>query len=257
MKLFSRELGEGGVPLVILHGLFGMSDNWLSLGRRWAESRKVILLDLRNHGLSPASSEWTYKAMASDVIEYLEDHKLNGVHLLGHSMGGKTAMCLASERPELLNTLTVVDIGPKQYPVHHRSIVDALLSVPVKELTQRQEVEEVLSRSIKEIGIRQFLMKSLHRLKDDGFEWRFNLEVIERELENVGESLPLDQGFDGPSLFVRGEKSSYILDEDLIAIHRQFPMMKFKGIHGAGHWVHAEKPEELFIAVSNFMEGND
>lgn len=257
MKLFSRVLGDGNPPLIVLHGLFGMSDNWLSLGKRWAENRKVYLLDQRNHGLSPQSDEWTYEVMAEDVRDFMLEEGLPSAHILGHSMGGKTAMCLAASNPQLVRSLVVVDIGPKQYPVHHRSIINALLATPVDALEKRSEVEEWLSKGIPQAGVRQFLMKSLHRCKDGGFEWRFNLPVIDREIENVGQALPDDWGYDGPSFFIRGEESGYILDEDLPAIHRQFPMMQFEGIAKAGHWVHAEQPDALYGSVQQFISAND
>lgn len=257
MKLFSRSLGNGSPPLIVLHGLFGMSDNWLSLGKRWAEERKVYLLDQRNHGLSPQSEEWTYELMADDLHAFMSDEGLPSAHILGHSMGGKTAMCMAASYPQLVQSLVVVDIGPKQYPVHHRSIINALMAVPVGELEKRSEVEEWLSKGIPQPGVRQFLMKSLHRCKEGGFEWRFNLPVIHQEIENVGQALPDDLGYDGPSLFIRGEESGYILDEDLPAIHRQFPLMQFEGIAKAGHWVHAEQPDALYSSVKRFLNSND
>lgn len=258
MKLFSRIIGEDGIPLVVLHGLFGMNDNWMTLGKLWAEERAVHLVDQRNHGQSPRSDEWTYELMAQDVIEYLEDQKLDQVHLLGHSMGGKTAMCLAAERPELLKSLIIVDIGPKQYPVHHRTIVNALKSVPLDQLKSRREVDQKLEEGgIPEVGVRQFLMKSLHRKKEGGFEWRFHINVIDKELDNVGQMLPEELGFEGPSLFVRGEKSGYILDDDLPGIHRQFPLMELETINNAGHWVHAEQPELLLNCIQTFIQKND
>ena len=257
MKLFSRVLGQTGSPMVILHGLFGMSDNWLTLGRRWAEEHRVHLLDQRNHGQSPDSDEWTYLAMAGDVGHYIEEELGEAVHLVGHSMGGKTAMCLATERPDLLKSLTVIDIGPKAYPVHHRGIVDALKAVPVEVLSRRSEVNEALAKGIPQSSVRQFLMKSLHRCSSGGFEWRFNLDVIDRELENVGWELPEEAEYPGPTLFIRGGKSGYILDDDLPAIHRQFPLMEFESVAVAGHWVHAERPDALHDLLRSFMQRND
>lgn len=232
-----------------------MCDNWMSLGRRWAARREVHLIDQRNHGRSPKSDQWSYAHMAEDVAGYMKEHGLSGVHLMGHSMGGKTAMHLASQAPDLLSSLAVVDIGPKQYPVHHRTIVQALRSVPLHKMKSRSEVDAFLERSgIPEWGVRQFLMKSLSRDKEKGFEWRFHLEVIDRELQNVGEELLPSGGFDGPVLFIRGGRSGYIEDDDLPGMHRFFPEMELKTVADAGHWVQAERPDQMHDLIQDFME---
>ncbi len=256
MKLFSRIEGSGK-PLVILHGLFGLGDNWAALSKRWAKHFEVHTLDLRNHGRSPHSTVWNYEAMANDVAEYLDDRNLfRDVVVLGHSMGGKTAMELAVQHANKLSALVVIDIGPHAYPVHHRSIINALLSVPLNAIQSRQEAELSLAPHISEWGIRQFLLKSLYRT-DSGFDWRFNLQTIANQIEEVGKPLNADALFEGPTLFIRGSKSGYLTDEDLPVAHRHFPFMQLDSINQAGHWVHAEQPDALYQSVENFLRSKN
>jgi esterase len=251
MELFSRIEGKGQ-PFIILHGLFGLSDNWAMLARSWSEHFEVHNIDLRNHGRSPWSDNWSYKYMAEDVLEYLNAHNISSAFVLGHSMGGKVAMQLAVDHPKRIEKLIVVDIGPKKYPTHHRSIVDALKSIDFTQMEKRSDIEGALEPKIQDLGTRQFLLKNVHRTSD-GFAWRFNLNVIDQQLEEVGQSLEPDESFDSPALFIRGGKSGYILDDDLPAIHRHFPLMELKTIEGAGHWVHAEKPKEILDVVLSFL----
>ena len=251
MELFSRIEGSGK-PLLILHGLFGLSDNWAMLARQWSEHFEVHNLDLRNHGRSPWSEDWNYGYMAADVLEYLNSKAITSAYILGHSMGGKVAMQLAVQAPTRVEKLIVVDIGPKQYPTHHRSIVEALASVNLNAIERRADIDAALEPKIPDFGTRQFLLKNVHR-SSDGFAWRFNLAVIDVQLEEVGRSLDAEESYEALSLFIRGGKSGYILDDDLPAIHRQFPLMELKTIAGAGHWVHAEKPKEVYEAVLSFL----
>jgi len=251
MELFSRIEGKGP-DLLILHGLFGLSDNWAGLARSWSTHFEVHNIDLRNHGRSPWSEDWSYAFMAEDVLEYLNTKAISSAYVLGHSMGGKAAMQLAVDHPNRVEKLIVVDIGPKQYPTHHRSIVDALQSIDFSQLERRSEISDALEPKIHDLGTRQFLLKNVHR-SANGFAWRFNLDVIDAQLEEVGQCLVERDGYEAPALFIRGGKSGYILDDDLPGIHRHFPMMQLKTIQGAGHWVHAEKPKEVFDEVLSFL----
>ena len=262
MKLFHRKFGEGNQPLIILHGLFGQSDNWNTLAKQFSEQGlEVYTVDQRNHGLSPHSDDWNYKVMSEDILELINDNQLKNVILLGHSMGGKTAMQFAINHPEYLNKLIVADIAPKHYPIHHQGVLEALHAVDFNVVKTRKEVEEVLSKYISDFGTKQFLLKNIFWLDDTEMAWRFNLNVITQEIENVGENvehigeaMPKDIVCDVPSLFIRGENSNYILDDDINLIQEIFPNSILETIDGAGHWLHAEKPKEFFESVMKFVK---
>lgn len=254
MNLFYRTLGEGK-PLIILHGLFGASDNWLTHGKRFAENRKVFLLDQRNHGASPHSSEFTYEGMVDDLLKFIQQHDIIRPDVLGHSMGGKVAMRLATHYPDQIDRLVVVDIGPKSYPVHHDVILEGLKTIPIDTLQSRQVADGILAKFVDNASTRQFLLKNLKRT-DAGFAWKINLDIIHDQIENVGEGLADDEAFSHPALFIRGSLSDYILDSDIPDLNSHFPNNKLVTIKGAGHWVHAEKPLELAEAVENFL-GNE
>lgn len=251
MKLFSKIHGEGD-PLIIMHGVFGMSDNWQTLGRKWSETYQVHLLDMRNHGRSPHSDEFSYELMSDDLLEYLDDHSIRKANILGHSMGGKVAMLFAVLNESRVNKLIVADIAPRPYEPHHQQIIAALESLPLDDITSRSEAEEQFA--IDNYGIRQFLLKNLYWKEKNQLEWRFNLPVIAREIEKVGEGLAPQAIFNGPALFIRGGNSNYIRDEDLDEIEMHFPQAQLETIEGAGHWLHAEKPQEFYKRVSAFLE---
>lgn len=253
MVLFSRIYGSGE-PLLILHGLFGMGDNWITLAKQFAENYEVHVIDQRNHGQSFHSDSWTYQDMVSDLEEYISVHQLGRVNLLGHSMGGKTVMCFASMHPSKVISLIVADISPKQYPVSHYLILDAISRLNFNKIHSRKQADEELSISIADYGIRQFLLKSLFWKEKGKLGFRFNVDVIKNNIDNVGQALPNIAYFDGPTLFLDGEKSDYIKpeDEDLIGLH--FPDYEIVPIPNAGHWLHAEQPKLFFEAVSEFLE---
>jgi pimeloyl-ACP methyl ester carboxylesterase len=253
MKLYFRKYGAGQ-PLIILHGLFGQSDNWNSLAKQFAENNlEVYIVDQRNHGLSPHSEEWNYKVMSDDLHELITDNNLQNVILLGHSMGGKTVMQFTLQHPEMVDKLIVVDIAPKEYPPQHPSVMKALNAVDFSKVKTRREVEEILSEHISDFGTKQFLLKNIYWKEDGLLDWRFNFKVINDKIENVGLPISESNSVDVPTLFVRGELADYILDEDLNSIHDLFPRSMLETISGAGHWVHAEKPKEFFECVMNFI----
>ncbi len=261
MKLFYRKFGEGQA-MIILHGLFGQSDNWNTLAKQFSEKGfGVYTVDQRNHGLSPHSDDWNYKVMSEDIRELIKEHELKNVVLLGHSMGGKTAMQFAFDHPEFLDKLIVADMAPKYYPMHHQGVLEALQAVDFNIVKTRKEVEEVLSRYISDFGTKQFLLKNIFWIDDTEMAWRFNLKVIIQQIENVGknvehigDAMPLDIVCEVPALFLRGEHSNYVMEEDLGQISELFPNSKVETIAGAGHWLHAEKPKEFFEAVIKFIK---
>ena len=252
MELFSRVIGRGQ-PLIIIHGLFGMSDNWQSLAKQFSQFFQVHLIDQRNHGRSPHSTDFSYEVMSQDLLEYIEDHRLQDVFLLGHSLGGKTAMFFATQYPKYVQKLVVVDIGPKHYPVHHDLIISALKKMTVEPLNSRKQADQLLAQHLNELDVRQFLLKNLYWNTNKQLELRFNLDSIARNIENVGQKLNNDWIFSRPSFFVNGANSNYILEEDESGIFHHFPQAILETIDDAGHWIHAEKPQEFYQSVMRFL----
>ena len=250
-KLNFKKFGEGS-PLIILHGLFGSLDNWITLAKKFSEEYTVYILDQRNHGLSFHSDEFNYDLMAQDILDFMQWQKIDSAHLIGHSMGGKTVMNFAALYPQKVQKLIVADIGPKFYPVHHTQIIKALYAIPVETLNSRKEADEKMSSMISEFGIRQFLLKNLQR-DGEGFKWKMNLDAIAKNIEEVGKSLNQNATYTKATLFIRGSKSDYVLDGDLNLINSIFPRAKVETISNAGHWLHAEKPNEFYDTVINFL----
>ncbi len=251
--LHSLILGQGQ-PLIILHGFLGMGDNWKSLANKFSENYEVHLVDQRNHGRSFHDDAFSYEDMVEDLAYYIDHHGLKRVNMLGHSMGGKTAMLFAVEHPEKIEKLIVADIGPKFYPPHHQAIIDALNEVDFEKITSRNEVDEILKKTIPETGIRQFLLKNVHRENKDKLAFRFNLEVLDRRYDEIGVSLPPRTLFEGPVLFLKGALSGYINDSDLDLIHAHFPDSRVVSIANAGHWLHAENPIDFYDNVASFLK---
>lgn len=251
MKLFYRQSGQGS-PLIILHGLFGSSDNWYTLAKVFAERFTVYLVDQRNHGQSPQSVEFDYKLLTEDLEEFIREHAIQKPVIMGHSMGGKAAMNFAIKYPGQLSKLIVVDIVPKAYPVHHDAILDGLKAIPLTGLGSRNEADKILSDYVPEPAVRQFLLKNLSRKNEGGFEWKINLEAIDRNIEQMGVDLIFSGKYDGPSLFVKGKKSNYYGDDDEALIKTIFPKAEFAALD-TGHWVQAEKPDEFSKLVLNYL----
>jgi len=256
MKLLHSSISGKGSPMVILHGFLGMGDNWKSLANKFSEKYQVHVVDQRNHGRSFHDDDFSYELLVEDLLYYLDYHQLERVHILGHSMGGKTAMLFAVEHPERVMKLMVADIAPKFYPPHHQVILDALGEVDFQKVSLRSEVDEILQKHIPEIGIRQFLLKNVYRKEKDQFAFRFNLEVLEEHYDEIGVALPPRTMFEGPVLFLKGALSGYISkqDEDLISAH--FPNNSIVSIANASHWLHAENPIDFYNNVAEFLEND-
>ncbi|MCK5700430.1 MAG: alpha/beta fold hydrolase [Cyclobacteriaceae bacterium] len=253
MNLFYQTFGNG-MPLFILHGLFGSSDNWVTLGKKFAENYRVVLVDMRNHGRSPQSDSWNYPVMAEDIYRLAANLGFNNINLIGHSMGGKVGMTLAGERPGFLNKLVVADIAPRYYPIRHRNIIDGLLSISLQQIKSRNEADVKLANYIQNPGIRGFLLKNLEKDSKGGFNWKLNLEVINNHIENVGEATIPSNKISTPSLFIRGINSDYITDEDIMEIRKYYANSIVESIGNAGHWLHAEQPEAFMNTINEFLD---
>ncbi|MEO8760441.1 MAG: alpha/beta fold hydrolase [Bacteroidia bacterium] len=255
MELAFRKFGSGQ-PLLILHGLFGQSDNWNTLAKRFGDHGfEVYAIDQRNHGLSPHSDVWNYDVMADDINEFIETHNLRNPVLLGHSMGGKTAMFFALKYDGILDKLIVADMSPRGYEPHHEAVLDALNAVDFSKINTRKEAEATLSKHISDFGTKQFLLKNIY-WEDDAnskMNWRFNLAAIIKNYNEILVDVP-QKVSEVNTLFIRGEKSDYITDIDIPEIEKRFPNYKLETIANAGHWLHAEQPEIFYNDVLGFIK---
>lgn len=251
MELYSREFGSGD-PVVILHGLFGFSDNWQTIAKGLAEHHLVVTPDLRNHGRSPHVEEHTYPLMAEDVKAFMEEHWMFSAAVVGHSMGGKVAMQLALSHPDTVEKLVVVDMEPGLAEDNHSAIFQALLGMDLSSMKTRQEAETYLSERIPDVGTRQFLLKNITREDDGSFTWKMNLPVLFKHYNDILAPVT-GEPFHKPTLFIRGSRSNYIRESELPHIRTLFPQAEIITIEGAGHWVHADQPAELLAVLKNFL----
>lgn len=250
--LHSRIVGQGK-PFLILHGYFGMGDNWKSLANQFGESFEMHLIDQRNHGRSFHADEFDYDLMVEDLHEYITHHNLEDIILLGHSMGGKTAMLFAVEYPEIVDKLLIADISPRYYQPHHNEILKALNSVDFSVHTSRKLVEEQLAQYIPEMGVRQFLLKNVYWKEKGQLDFRFNLQSLTENNSEVGKALPSFTSFDGKTLFLAGGNSNYITQDEIPLIKAHFPNAKVVTVPNAGHWLHAENPKGFYEEVIQFL----
>lgn len=251
MKLHFKHSGQGE-PLVIMHGLFGTSANWGAQIKVLSEQFSVYALDMRNHGQSPWADEMNYPAMAADILELLEDQGLDQVILLGHSMGGKAAMQFALEHPERVKKLVIVDISPVQYAPRHEHVFKGLYNVDLASIKSRSDADKALAEYVEDTGVRQFLLKNLY--KNEGqYAWRMNLEVLNKHYKEFASAPHSDKQYLGPTLFIKGERSSYMQDEHRPEIVKFFPNAKAHIIQGAGHLPHAEVPEVFARVLLRFL----
>jgi len=263
VTLHFRKSGHGS-PLVILHGLYGSSDNWISIARKLEKRFTVFIPDLRNHGQSPHTSTHTYQDMVDDLFLFFKDHQIDKATILGHSMGGKLAMMFAAEYPELITGLIVADIAPKNYNsenkpfktvLEHEMILGLMEELNLVAVTSRKEIDYFLSDKLKNITLRQFLIKNIHRDKEGYFEWKINVPVLKHALDSITSDVNGDWFADRqpilnyPVTFIRGLNSDYISDQDFIAIKEIYPEARLIDIPDAGHWLHAEQPEKFVEAV--------
>ena len=258
LKLFAltlnyKKFGEGK-SVIILHGLFGMLDNWKSFARKLSSHFEVFIIDQRDHGKSPHTDTFDYTTLAEDINQFIVRHNINPYALIGHSMGGKTAMQFVNDHPGAVNKLIVVDIGPNKNPENHQTIFKALKSIPVDQIESRSEAEEILEKFIDEQSIRLFLMKNLSRTPEGGYKWKMNLDLLISNYSNILAEIPFYYPIDIPTLFVKGGQSKYIDEENIDKIHDVFLHHEIFEFPDAGHWVHAEKPDELLDKTRLFLD---
>jgi pimeloyl-ACP methyl ester carboxylesterase len=251
MKLFFKKTGEGK-PLIILHGLFGLNDNWATLSKSYvAAGYTVYAVDQRNHGRSEHSMDFSYQAMATDLFELMNDEGLSSADFIGHSMGGKTVMQFALQYESMIRKMIVADIGPGYYPQHHQSVFAALNAIDFNEVKTRKEAEAILRLSLKDEGTIQFLLKNLYWKTE--LDWRFGLKEIQANIEEIGKALPGNEKINVETLFLRGERSGYISQSQIEMIEERFTNAEIQTVPNAGHWVHAENPAAFFEQTINFL----
>ena len=250
--LHSTIKGEG-IPLLILHGYFGMSDNWKTLGNQFSEDFQVHLIDQRNHGRSFHEDEFNYEVLVQDLHSYIEHHQLDNLYLIGHSMGGKTAMLFAVTYPEIVKKLIIVDISPREYQPHHNAILAGLNSIDFSVDNSRGKVDKKITEFIPELGVRQFLLKNVYWKEKGQLAFRFNLESLTENNSEVGEGLPPFTVFEKEVLFLKGENSNYITENEVPIIDAHFSNSKIVEIKNAGHWLHAENPKQFYEEVCVFL----
>lgn len=251
MHLFSRKVGEGQ-PFVVLHGVFGSSDNLFTVCKKIAESGfEVHILDARNHGQSPRNEVFNYEVMAADLNAYLNENNIQNPIIMGHSMGGKTVMTFAQTYTNF-SKLIIVDIAPRFYPTHHDHILAGLAAIDLSKITSRKDAEDIFSNYVSDFGEKQFILKNLYRTEESGFDWRINIPVISREIYQIGGEIVLDKKVEKPTLLIRGSDSSYVTDADFEDFKSSFVNAELLTIEGANHWVHATKPIEFVEAILEF-----
>lgn len=256
MKLHFRKMGSGP-PVLVLHGLLGSLDNWQPVSRRLADAFTVFALDLRNHGHSPHSAEMSLETLAGDVEEFARDHGLGRVHLLGHSFGGRVAMHLALHRPEAVESLVVADISPgapdPARAASMRALLAALRALDVRRARAREELDAALAKDVPDATVRQFLLKNLARDPSGGFRWKVNLDAFWANYDRLAVGVAADAPCLRPALFLRGERSDFVLPEDEPLIRRLFPRAEIHTVPGAGHWLQAEQPGYVAGLIRNFL----
>lgn len=253
IELNYKELGQGE-PIIILHGLFGTLDNWKTIATRLSEEYLVYIIDQRNHGKSPHTPDFSYKLMAEDLYAFMDDNWIQQATIIGHSMGGKVAMEFALEYPEMVNRLIVVDIAPQENEPGHEAIFDAMLSLDIDHLENRKQADEALQGKIQNLAVRQFLLKNIGRSKEGGYRWKMNLPVIYEHYSEVLAAITGDYPFEEPTLFLNGGRSNYVDDSKIPGIKALFTNVQFETIEEAGHWIHAEAPDEFLSIVKSFLK---
>ena len=256
MNLNYKSFGEG-TPVIFLHGLFGMLDNWQTFGKKVADAGYwTFLLDQRAHGKSFSGSEFNYQVLSEDLKVFLDSNWIHESIIIGHSMGGKTAMQFAHDYPDYVEKLVIVDIAPKKYKGGHKKIFEALRSINLEKTSSRQEVFNHLVNKLphEADSTIQFLLKNLKRQKSGGYEWKMDVDLLYKNYDSILDNIQFNDSIDVETLFVKGDNSNYISEADTGLITSLFTNHEIKNIQQAGHWIHAEKPNELFSSIISFIE---
>lgn len=251
MQLHYQTLGQGQ-PLILLHGLFGSGDNWGAVAKHFSQHYQVISVDLRNHGRSPHSASQSYANMADDLLELCDTLNLERIHLVGHSLGGKVAMQFATHHPDRVEKLIVVDMAMRAYADAHTHLIDAMMAIDLATLQSRHEVDKILSNSIPQAMVRQFLLMNLIK-SDSSLAWRINLAALKTNYASLQQAVCENIHYEKPCLFILGEHSDYVQDADTEHIKTNFINAQFSSLP-TGHWVHAEQPQAFIEVVGNFLK---
>lgn len=247
-----KVLGQGE-PIIILHGLFGSLDNWMTFAKKLATSYSVYLIDQRDHGKSPHTNSFSYPILAEDIVQFMDDQHIPKAHMLGHSMGGKTVMQIAANYPERIDKLIVVDIAPKYYAPRHTLVFDAIKGIDLAGLSSRMDAMQYMQSKLDD-ATAAFLTKNIRRTKQGAFVWKMNVPLLEASYEKISSAIFFDEPYEGKTLFVKGGDSGYIQDFDAAEIHEKFNHATIVRIDEAGHWIHAQKPEDLLLLVESFIK---
>lgn len=255
MQLHYQSLGQGQ-PLILLHGLFGSADNWGTVAKHFSQNHpiqnhQVISVDLRNHGRSSHSESQSYADMAEDLVELCDSLNLDTIHLLGHSLGGKVAMQFATQYPERVDQLIIVDMAMRAYPDEHTHLIDAMMAIDLSTMQSRGAVDQALSNTIDNAMVRQFLLMNLVK-SDENLQWRINLAGLKANYPAMQQAVCESAQYDKPCLFIRGEHSDYVQDDDIEYIKTHFTKAQFVSLP-TGHWVHAEQPKAFIKVVEKFL----
>lgn len=254
MHLNYKKYGEASETIIIIHGFLGSLDNWHTLATEFSKDYTVYTVDMRNHGKSPHTENHNIKLMVNDLAEFMEQQNIPSAHIIGHSMGGKVAMQFAFDQTDKVEKLMVADIAPRQYKRGHDSVIEALRAVDFTKVTKRKDAEDIMMHLVPDFGTRQFLLKNLTTSYSGGYKWRVNLNVLDRDYEEIIKPIEYDGVFLKPALFLRGELSTYIKPSDELEIQEHFINAQIETISGAGHWLHAENPKEFYEKVIRFLK---
>lgn len=258
MKLFFRKYGSGH-PVIILHGLLGLSDNWITFAKRLTDEFEVFIPDQRNHGQSPHSNDFNYNCLTEDLALFIQEQNIIHPIIIGHSMGGKVAMNFALHYPTIAEKLIIVDIAPKAYDTKKillGNVIHAMKSFSISSYHSFAEVENALAEKVPELRFRQLILKNIY-LKDRILEWKINLNVISKNLHSIFEAIESKNTYNNPTLFIRGGLSDFIKEKDYSNIYQLFPKAQFSIIPHASHWVYTDAPEDFFSTVVNFLYENN
>lgn len=253
MKLHFKTFGTDGPPVIILHGLFGSLDNWYTIAKNLSDSYRIYTIDQRNHGRSPHHDSHTYRDLAQDLYFFMHENGIDTTHVIGHSMGGTAAMQFTSDHPDMVEKLIVVDMAPRDYEPRHEEILTALNHIRPDDFSRRKEIDDALSLHLPDNSVRQYILKNIMRTKSGEYRWKFNIKAIRGNYSSIISGPEIVGTILNPTLFIKGERSSYISEKDMIDIKQLFSTVEIKSIPDAGHWTHSDQPDRFLDIVREFL----